>query len=27
MEKGMLVQRAKAGDEAAFEELLILHTE
>lgn len=23
----MLVQRAKAGDEAAFEELLILHTE
>ena len=27
MEKGILVQRAKAGDEAAFEELLILHTE
>lgn len=27
MEKKILVQRAKAGDEAAFEELLILHTE
>lgn len=27
MEKRMLAQRAKSGDESAFEELLILHTE